>query len=155
MKGLQIAKDNDIKKLQYDSSKPRLQIAMGRTPPHLNLVDVTGTALVTSAGSPSQKEETLFTIYHGLLQYKPKVLVYFYVYSSGLYDIGKFFYGFGAIDDYLTFEIDERNLYIKHILADYFGTGHTSTAPSTGRIRVKYLISSNPVNDYTNGRPVG
>src|SRR3990167_4800752 len=124
---------------------------MGRNPPHLNLVDVKGTALVTNGGNGFYAEEILFTTYHGL-GYKPIVLVYFYVYSNNSYGIGKFFYGFGASDDYLTFEVDKYNLYIKHIFDDTgFQTGLTSTAPSFGNIRVKYMIFSNPVAALTNG----
>ena len=155
MIGLQIAKkDIEEKNLQYDSTKPRLQIAVDRDPSHLGLIDVKGTALVSAVGNGYYAEETLFTVNHRL-GYKPKVLIYYFDYVFGFYSVGKFFYNFGAFDDYLGFEVDEQNLYVKHILDDTItNIGTTSVAPSTGKVRVKYLILSNPVNAYTNGRPV-
>jgi hypothetical protein len=134
----------------FDSRNLRLQAALGRNPSHLGLDSIKGTGIQVFAAGAHSAEETLLTIKHGL-GYKPKVLTYFYQTSKGGYNIGIYFYGFGAIDDYFTYSVDENNLYIKHKLVDNTASqDYTSTAPTAGNIKVKYMIFSNKVNDYTN-----
>lgn len=133
----------------FDSRRPRLQVAIERTPPHMGVVTLRPRALTSNAGNGYYAEETIFTIKHNL-PYKPKVLVYFlaeanFGYKS--YNVGKFFYALGSLDDYLTADIDINNVTIKHILDDYMGIGYTSTNINDYIINMKYLILSVPVDE--------
>lgn len=146
--GILIA-DKNIQKgsLLYDSREPQFQVATDRTPPHLDIFSMDGgTALVTDAGNGFYNEETLFTLDHNL-KYKPKVFVYFYVTSGTFtgYAVGTYFYGFGAIDDYITYRITDTTFSIVHIVDDFLGSGYTSNA-DIFLVRIKYLICSMPVN---------
>lgn len=134
----------------YDSRNIRPQIAVGRDPKHLDILNIPpGTAIVTSAGNGFFAQEILLTIKHGL-KYKPKVLVYFYIVSNGRYGIGKYLYGAGAADDSISYRVDSEKLEIIHTLDDTsLHTGLTSTAPSFIGIRIKYLIFSNPIDALT------
>lgn len=139
----------------YDSRRRRWQVALDRDPPHLGLFNVKGTAIVADAGNGYYAEETLATIRHDL-GYKPVPLVYYYVLTpftgnpfigtANEYSGGTYVYAGGVFNDLLVWEVDETNLYIKHILDDtLFKFGRTSDAPDRGDIRVKYLINSNPL----------
>jgi hypothetical protein len=141
-----LVRDAGTGKAVYTSENPRLQVAVDRTPPHLDRPLVTPTAIVTNLGNNYLAREILFKIKHGL-GYKPRVLAYFLQSGTNRYDCGKSFFGFGAADDYVQYEVDEQNFYITHILADYFNAGLTS--PATGTVLCKYLIFSNPVDNYT------
>ncbi len=151
MKGVIVTENGLDGKILFDSRKPRIQVALDRTPAHVDRINVSaGTALVTSAGNSYYAEEILATIKHGLA-YEPMVLTYFYIPTNGRYAVGRYFYAFGAADDYIAYRTDETNLYIVHILDDTASNvGVTSTAPSFGELKVKYLICSNPVNALTN-----
>lgn len=144
--GIIVGEKSLDKKLMFDSRNPRPQVALNRTPAHHDIISVKGTAIaVTNAGADTATE-TLATIKHDL-GYKPKVLCYFAQESSSRYAVGTFFYDFGNVDDYLTYEVDEYNLYIRHKVVDNFGNNdYTSTAPASGNIKVKYLIFSLPVD---------
>lgn len=147
--GLMVAEKDVSGKLLFDSRNVRPQIAVGRSPAHLGLQYVTGTGITTSAGNGFLATEPLFSLNHGL-GYKPKVLVYFYVVGTASYNVGKFFYGFGAADDYITYSVTNTGFSIVHIYDDtFFNNGLTSTAATVGPIRIKYAIFSNPVNNYT------
>ena len=148
MKGI-LVKDRGT--ILYDSRNVRPQVAVNREPKHLDAPTVTGTALVSAVGNGYYVKETLLDIKHNLT-YKPEVLVYFYVIGLEDYAIGKYFYGFGSADDYITYEVDEDSFRIVHILDDtFFNIGLVSSADTVGKIRVKYMIFSNPINAVTNG----
>lgn len=133
----------------FRSDKPRLQVAMGRSPGHTGIELVKGTGLQVFAAGAHSASETLFRMNHGL-KYEPKVLVYFNQFTNDSYAIGTYFYAFGAIDDYLTYEVDETEFRIVHKLVDNTGaSNYTSLAPNSGNIRAKRLIFSNPVNKVT------
>jgi hypothetical protein len=150
-KGIIVADENknvDDRAPLFDSRRPRMQAAIDRTPPHMGVVDLKPHALTSNAGNGYYSEETLVTISHNLL-YKPKVLIYFLVlvnYGYKSYNVGKFFYSFGAIDDYLTVVADINNVTIKHILNDYIEVGYTSTNINDYIVKAKYLILSVPVD---------
>lgn len=133
-------------KAVYDSVKPRLQIAVDRNPKHLNKPTVTPTAIVTNVGNNFVAKEVLFEIKHNL-GYKPRVLVYFLRSGTNRYDSGRSFFGAGAVDDFMSYEVDENAFRIVHQVNDYFNLGFTSIA--TGTVDCKFMIFSNPVNDYT------
>ena len=145
-----ILSDTNIKEdITYDSRRPRPQIALERDPSHLRIVEVKGSNIATNAGNGYYNEETLYEFKHNL-GYKPINLTYFYVLSNESYGCGKYFYGFGATDDYLTVEVDEASYKVKHIVKDYLSVGYTSNAATIGKIRVKFMIFSNPINKVTN-----
>jgi hypothetical protein len=130
----------------FDSRRSRLQVAMLKDPPHLNIFELSGiTAIASTAGNGYYAQETLFSIKHGL-GYRPKVFVYFYGLSNNSYAVGTYFYGYGTADDYITYRADDETLEILHIVDGYGLTEYTSLAPSGGKIRLKYMICSNPVN---------
>lgn len=133
-------------KAAYDTSNPRLQIAINRDPPHLDRPVVTPTAIVTNAGNNFTAREVLYEIKHGL-GYKPRVLIYFLRSGTNRYDIGKSFFGFGTVDDYMKYEIDETWFRIVHQVDDFFQIGFTSIA--TGTVACKFMIFSNPADNYT------
>lgn len=138
----------------FDTRRSRLQIAIQREPAHLDVLNVKGNNITANAGNNWFAKETLFTMEHGL-GYKPRVVVY--IYNAGNvaggtgagYAIGRFFYGFGAFDDQLTYEIDEETFSIIHTLEDFFSTDRTSNAASFGDMRIKYMLFSNPMADFT------
>ena len=136
--------------IQGVSNVMRPSIALDREPKHLDiLIHNPGTALKVYAAGAHSAEETLFTFKHSL-GYKPQVLIYFYQKSNGFYSVGKLFYAYGIVDDYLCYETDENNLYIKHKLIDNVSAlNYTSTAPSQGKIQIKYMIFSIPENKLT------
>ncbi len=134
---------------EYDSRRARTQIALSRKPPHLDIFNLEqGRAQATSAGNNFYIEETLFSMQHGL-KYKPEVLTYYYNLATQNYAIGKIFFAFGAVDDYLTPRITDTTFSIVHITDGFGSTAYTSTAPSTGPIRMKYMIISRPANKLT------
>jgi hypothetical protein len=140
-------KQVDDKNLQYDSRKPRMQIALGKDPTHLDLLSIPGgTALATTGGSAQTKSETLFSMTHKL-PYQPKALVYFYVEgpSGTRYGLGKSFYAYGPINDYVGYSVTDTTFSIVHILEDPYGFSYTSGAPSH-KLRIKYMILSIPEN---------
>ena len=137
---------------EFDTRRPRLQVAVDRNPKHLDLIiSSPGTALDITP-SVSYVEETLFTLNHNL-GYKPKVLVYFYFPNYAPfqgYAVGRYFYGFGVVDDQITYRVDEDKFYIIHTMTDNIGGAtQTSTAPDFGKVQIKYLIFSNPVAAVT------
>lgn len=150
MIGIQVAETDIDGKHSYDSVRPRLQVAMDRNPKHLDIVRVTGSALQVFAAGAHTATETLATIRHEL-GYKPRVLCYFYQSSIRGYNVGRYYYAFGVVDDYLTYTVDENYLYIVHKVVDNFNASDfTSGAVTTGQIAVKYLLFSNRVDSYTN-----
>ncbi len=149
MKGILVAEKAIGGKLIYDSRNVRPQIAIDRTPKHLDIFVTPATGIVTNVGNDYYAKETLFSMKHGL-KYTPKPLVYFYLINSDRYGVGKYFYAYGAADDYLAYEVDDTYFKIVHVLEDYFHAGRTSTAPTFGNIRVKYMIFSNPIDNLTN-----
>lgn len=133
----------------FRSDRPRLQVAMGRSPGHTGIELVKGTGIQVFAAGPHTASETLFRMNHGL-KYRPKAFAYFNQSTNNSYAIGTYFYGFGAIDDYLKFEVDDTEFRIMHYLVDNLGiSDYTSLAPNSGTIQVKRLICSNPVNAVT------
>lgn len=150
--GLRVAKDGEkirAGNVSYDSGAPRLQVALNKDPKHTGVESVKGTGLQVFAAGVHEATETLFRIPHGL-RYRPKVLVYFNRAQLNSYAVGTFYYGFGAIDDYLTYEVTDTAVLIKHVLTDNLASSnYTSLAPSFGKIQVKYLIFSNPIDKVT------
>lgn len=147
-----ILSDKDLdEEITYDSRKLRPQVALEKPSPHLDIITLPpGTALATDVGNGYYAEEVLFSIKHEL-PYTPKPLVYFFVSSTGNYAIGKYLYQFGAFDDYIGYRVTATEFQIVHILDDRgLNVGVTSTAPNFGNVRIKYLIFSNPINDFTN-----
>lgn len=134
----------------YDSRNIRPQIAVGRDPKHLDILNISpGTAIVSSAGNGFLAQEVLLTIKHNL-KYKPKVLVYLYIVSNGRYGVGSYIYGAGAATDSISYRVDSEKLEVIHTLDDTFlNIGLTSTAPTFVGVRVKYLIFSNPIDALT------
>lgn len=149
-----IIDDKDVEEAlpDFDTRRSRLQIAIQRDPPHLDVLELKGTAITANAGNNWLAKETLFSMKHGL-GFKPRVVVY--IYNGGStgtgsgYAIGRYFYGFGAFDDQLTYECDEESFAIIHTIEDFFSTDRTSNAPAFGNMRVKYMIFSNPIADFT------
>lgn len=133
-------------KAVYDSTKPRLQVAIDRSPAHLDKVTVTPTQIATNAGNNFFAREVLFEMKHNL-GYKPRVLIYFLRSGTNRYDCGKSYFAVGAVDDFLQYEVDETSFRITHQINDYLQVGYTSTA--SGTTSAKFLIFSNPVNDFT------
>lgn len=130
----------------FDSRRSRLQVAMLKDPAHLNIFELSGiTAIASTVGNGYYAQETLFSMKHGL-GYRPKVFVYFYGLANNSYAVGTYFYGYGAADDYITYRVDDETLEILHIVDGYDFTEYTSLAPDGGKIRMKYMICSNPVN---------
>jgi hypothetical protein len=143
--GLTVEDKSLGRNLGFDSRKPRLQVALNRTPAHHDVLQVKGTAIAVTAAGADTATEDLAIIKHGL-GYKPKVLCYFKQASSNRYAVGTFFYDFGVVDDYISYEVDEDKLYIRHSVVDNLGiSDYTSDAPSFGNIQVKYLIASVPL----------
>jgi hypothetical protein len=147
--GIIVGKKRVDEELVFDSRKPRMQVALNRTPPHLDIQSVKGTALQVFAAGAHTAQETLLTVKHDL-GYKPKVLVYFLQPDNERYAVGTHFYAFGAVDDYLTYTVDESNLFILHKVVDYLEANNfTSTAPASGFLKVRYMIFSTPVQALT------
>lgn len=142
--GIKVIDNTD--KATYDSTKPRLQIAVDRNPPHINRVTVEPGPLTADAGNNYQAREVLFEMKHDL-GYKPKVLIYFFRPSLGRYDCGKTFFGLGARDDYLEYDVTEERFRITHRLTDNLAIGFSSSAQE--KTTCKFMIFSNPVNTYT------
>lgn len=144
-KGIQLTTDGspiNSNGTEYNSTNLRIQVALNKTPPHLQIFDVNYNVLTTDV-SHVLASETLAVIKHGL-SYKPMVLIYFYRYDTDSYSIGKLFFGYGAIDDYLYYVVDSTNITIYHDV-DTFGIG-TSYTSGSGKIRIKLWILSVPVN---------
>jgi len=145
--GIVTAQENEEVETGHDafrSDRPRLQVAMGRSPGHTGIELVKGTGIQVFAAGAHSASEVLFRMKHGLL-YKPKALVYFNQFTSNAYNVGIYFYATGAIDDYLKYEVDETEFRIVHKLIDNVGASdYTSLAPNSGNIQVKRLIFSNP-----------
>lgn len=147
--GILVARKDVSDEILYDSRKARLQIAIDRTPPHLGLENVSSTAIASDISNNYFARETIFTMKHDL-GYKPKALVYFYNPSDGSYYVGRFYYGIGAAEDYLTYEVTEDTFRIVHNLDDsFFQIGITSTANTFAPIRVKFMLFSNPIDNLT------
>mgnify|MGYP001570734498 CR=1 FL=1 len=147
--GIKVAEKDIDRKPSFWTARPRLQIALNKTPAHIDSGKVKATAIVANAGNNFIAKETLYTIPHRL-SYTPKPLVYFYVPVNTSYAMGKYFYAFGAVDDYFGYEVDDTNFKIVHVLQDNLLLGATSTANTIGEIRFKYMICSNPLKAITN-----
>ncbi len=130
---------------EFDSRRYRIQVAIPHTPKNLDIITLPNATALQTTPSLTRVEEVLFVTPHGLL-FKPKVFVFFYNTSDGNYASGKYFFGFGAIDDYLEYRVTESLFQIVHVLDDFSGFGFTSIAPGVGPIRMKFFICSNPVN---------
>lgn len=140
-------KDMEASNLWYDSRRTRLQIALDRDPPHLQLLKTGGGTALSCGLAPTVVTETLFTMEHHL-PYKPRVLVYFFadpVANAG-YGVGRLFYDVGgAIEDSVGYVVTDTTFSIVHTLTSYGGLAYTSTAPSK-KLQIKYMIFSIPVN---------
>lgn len=157
--GIYIAKDGKQvgkKRNRFDTDVPHYQINLLKSPKHMDVFDiVAGTALNTA----TIEDETLLTIDHNL-GYTPEVMAYFYVVSydgSTTHDnAGR--YGpqmllmsgsIGAFSDALFFEVNDKQIKLKHELEIYIGGAQTSEAPKFF-VRIKYYIFSRParVSEY-------
>jgi hypothetical protein len=156
--GIAIADENEAVETGHDihrSDRPRLQIAMDRKPGHTGIEFVQGTALQVFAAGAHTASEVLFRMDHGL-KYKPRAFAYFNALINKTYAAGTYFYNFGAVDDYITYETTDKEFRIVHKLVDNTGfTDYTSLAPATGRIRAKRLIFSNPIDAKTDANARG
>lgn len=149
--GIVTTKENetaDNGRFAFDSSIPRLQVAVDKDPKHLDRIRVLGNNQDANVGNGFYIEETLFSIDHGL-KYTPKVLVYFNNIFNNIYNVGRYYYAFGAADDYLTYRVNETSFKIIHITTGYGAFPLTSAAQSAGLIQIKYMILSNPVAAVT------
>lgn len=133
-------------KTSFGTEKPRLQIAIDRTPPHIDRQTVTPTHIATNAGNNFLAQETLYEIKHGL-GYKPRVLAYFLRAGTNRYDCGQTLFNFGAVDDVLTYDVDDTFFRIIHRIDDFLQIGFTSSANDV--VTCKFMIFSNPVDNYT------
>lgn len=156
-KGLIIdSKDVDRTNPDFDTRRPKLQIALQRDPPHLDVVDVAATNLSVNAGNGYYNREDLIVVKHNL-GYKPKILLYIYnpgnsTAGSGTgYAVGTFLFGTGAVTDALTYEVDETWFRVYHYVDNtFFMSDFTSSAANFGKMRYKYMIFSNPIDKITN-----
>ena len=140
-------KDIDSRNLWYDSRNTRMNIALDRDPPHLQLLKIGGGTALSCGLGPTTVTETLFTMEHHL-PYKPRVLVYFYSdqISPPAYAVGTLYYGaIGPIEDYVGYVVTDTTFSIVHTLLSWGGLSYTSTAPSF-KLQIKYMIFSIPVN---------
>lgn len=142
--GIIIREQTNVSKTLLDTRNPRIQIAIDRTPPHLQAMNVTPTAISTNAGNNFAAFETLYSMDHGL-GYKPKVFLYI-LSPAGGYAVGTFYLGFGAINDYITYAANTTSFSIVHKIDDFLNSGYTSTG---GTFQLKFLICSNPIDNYT------
>jgi hypothetical protein len=137
----------------FTTERTRMQIAIDRTPPHLQVFDsIAGSALVTNAGNGYYAEEIVFSLHHNL-GFRPKVYVY-YFYLNGPsisrgYALGTFFIAYGVYEDALKYRVTDTEFLIYHYVDDtFFNTGVTSLAPNF-QMRIKYMLCSTPIDNYT------
>lgn len=156
--GIVTAQENESVENGHDSfrsDRPRLQVAMGRSPGHTGIELIKGAGLQVFAAGAHSASEVLFRMEHEL-KYEPKALVYFSQFANESYAVGTYFYAYGAIDDYLTYEVTDTEFRIVHKLVDNTAaSNYTSLAPSFGNIRAKRLIFSNPVGAVTGANARG
>ena len=132
----------------FDSRNTRMNIALDRDPPHLQLLNIGGGTALSCGLAPTTVTETLFTMEHHL-PYKPKVLVYLFSneITNPSYAVGRLFYDVGGpIEDSVSYTVTDTAFSIVHTLVSYGGAPYTSTAPSK-KLQIKYMIFSIPVNE--------
>lgn len=145
--GILVQEVANVTKTILDTRDIRLQIGINKSPKHLDIMNLTTTALATNAGNGfADQKETLFSIPH-TLGYSPKVFLYMFDPSNSSYAMGAYFpHGAGAVTDEITYQVSSTSFSIIHIVSDPFHGGYTSGIVT---IQAKYLIFSNPINTFT------
>lgn len=137
--------------LQYRSDEQHYQVNLLKNPPHLDIQEFRG-GTGWASNTTESKEETLFSIEHGL-PYTPEILIYLYVksYNGSTTDPAAGTYSekaiimsgsAGAVADALYAKVDSKYFKIVHGFENFLAVSYTSDADKY-LIRLKYYILSN------------
>lgn len=144
--GITVFEVANVTKKLLDTRNVRMQIATDRDPPHLAIINTKTTGIATVAGVDTTKQEVLFSMKHKL-GYTPKVLLYILNTTTGAYELGTYYIALsGNFTDTIISDVNDTSFSIIHKITDLTSVGVTSQPLP---VQLKYLIFSNPLNNYT------